>query len=118
MEIKYKIKVAQITKTKYFLVECNEKPILENFTSHDWTSSEAQEIIDGVETSKTKPKEEPFERANEDVELNANENGVWLYDWLADRAGVDDPKKLNLYLSHDEFITFMKDFKSFIEKNS
>ena len=96
----------------------SDNDILTNIGSWGWTPPLAQEIIDGVEASKTVEKEDRYEWANEDVELQSNKNGVLLYDWLADRAGIVDPNKLNLVLTHDEFITFMKDFKKFIEENS
>lgn len=102
----------------YVNLEEENYKIIERFTYYGWTPSKVQEIIDGVEKSKTLSKEEPFEWANEDVELNANENGVWLYDWLADRGGEKDTDKLNLFLTHEETLTFLKDFKKFVEENS
>lgn len=90
---------------------------LKNVGSWGWTPSKVQEIIDGIESSKALSKDEPYEWANEDVELNANENGVWLYDWLAHRGGEKDAEKLNLFLTHTEMITFLSDFKKFVEEN-
>lgn len=118
MKYEFYKKEIETTKRVYFLVKVEEKyNVLQNidFTANDFTL--AQEIIDGVEASKTMEKEGPYEWGNEDVELNANKNGVWLYDWLADRGGVTDIEKLNLFLTHDVFLNFMKDFKKFIEEN-
>jgi len=92
--------------------------IIENIGSWNWTPQKAQEIISGVENGRTKPKEEAYEWANEDVYVISNENGLFLIDLMAHRAGETDSEKLGLQLTHDEFLQFMKDFKAFIEENS
>ena len=85
--------------------------------SHDWTPKNAQIIIDEIESSKTKKKEEEYIWANEDVTLYSNKHGVFLIDEIAIRYGKTDSEKIGLELKHDEFINFMKDFKKFIEEN-
>jgi peptidoglycan/xylan/chitin deacetylase (PgdA/CDA1 family) len=115
--MQYEFYKKKVSNGNYILIKTEDHSPLENFGDDNWTPTKAQEIIDGVEESRTKSKDGPYEWANEDVELQANENGVWLYDWLADRGGVTNPEKLNLFLTHDEFIQFMKDFKKFVEDN-
>jgi len=115
--MEYKFIKKKVSDSTFFLIESKERNILENFGIYNWNSEAVQEIIDGIEESKTLPKEEPYEWANEDVELNANENGVWLYDWLTHRAGEKDTEKLNSFLTHSEMITFLSDFKKFVEEN-
>jgi len=119
MSIKYRFSKFPISKSNYFIIDIESKEhfVLANMRNDDWTPNKVQEIIDGIEESKTLPKEEPYEWANEDVELNANENGVWLYDWLTHRAGEKDTEKLNSFLTHSEMITFLSDFKKFVEEN-
>jgi len=86
-------------------------------SSHDWTPKKNQVIVDEIERSKTRKKEEEYIWANEDVTLYANEHGVFLIDEIAIRHGEKNSEKLGLELTHEEFISFMKDFKKFIEEN-
>ena len=92
--------------------------ILHRFTDTGWTPKKIQTIIDGIEESKTKPKGEEYIWANEDVRLYSNENAVVLMDDLAARGGEDNPDNLYLKLTHIEMLTFLQDFKSFVEENS
>ena len=98
--------------------EKEEYNILFRFGSYDWTSLRAQEIIDGVEESRERPKGEEYIWANEDVTLYSNENGILFIDDISQRVGENDPEKLNFGMSTDEFIVFMQEFKLFIEENS
>lgn len=110
-------KIIDTTNSEYFLID-TEEPVIANFGDTNWTSHNLDEIIAGVELGKTKPKEEAFEWANEDVYLISNENGLFLIDLLAQRAGETDSEKIGLQITHDEFITFIEDFKTFVEENS
>ncbi|MFC6097345.1 hypothetical protein ACFPVY_11885 [Flavobacterium qiangtangense] len=90
--------------------------VLFRFSDSGWTTQKIQEIIDKVESNRSLEKtKNPYVWGNEDVTVFANELGVLLVDKLAMRAKQEvEP----LELTHDEFITFMKDFKKFIEENS
>ena len=102
----------------YVIIEEANYSIIERFTNFGWTPEKVQEIINGIEQSKTKPKGEEYIWANEDVTVNANENGILLIDMMAQRAGINDPDIITLQLEHNEFINFLQDFKKFIEENS
>lgn len=91
---------------------------LTNFSNSGWTSEKVQKIINGIEDSKTKPKGEEYAWGNEDVNLYSNENGVLLIDVLAQRGKQYDPDIITLRLTHEEILTFLNDFKKFVEENS
>ena len=100
----------------YVNIESKEHYVVGNITSYDWTPQKVQELIDKVESNRSLEKtKDPYVWGNEDVTVFANELGVLLVDKLAMRAKQEvEP----LELTHDDFITFMKDFKKFIEENS
>ena len=115
----YKFKTKKNLGDIFFLIEFEETDyILTRFSDFFWTPQKAQEIINGVEESKTKEKGEEYYWGNEDMDLYANKNGILLIDEMAQRVGEYDPDKITLRLTHDEFLTFMEDFKAFIEENS
>ena len=119
MNYKFEIQKLDIDKYHYYFININEEhKIITRFSDSGWTSQKAQEIIDGVEKGKTKPKESAYEWANEDVYIISNQNGLFLIDLMAQRAGETDQDKLGLQLTHQEFIQFLQDFKKFIEQNS
>jgi len=91
--------------------------IIFRFGDSGWTPQKIQTIIDGIEESKTKEKGDEYKWANEDVVLFANKNGILLIDSMAQRGGVYDPDIISLRLTHDEMLTFLKDFKKFIVDN-
>ena len=105
-DIVYTIK----TNIKYTILQC--------FTDAYWTPTKVQEIIDGIEESKEKPKGEEYIWANEDVTVYSNKNGVLLIDMISQRGGETDPEKLGLPLTHKELLTFLEDFKTFVTENS
>ena len=113
---KFYKKTIETTGTTYFLVETGGQSILAyfDFTIKDYDA--VQSIIEKVEDNRFLNKtEDPYVWGNEDVTVFANEIGVLLVDKLAMRSGQEvEP----LELTHEEFITFMKDFKKFIEENS
>ena len=102
----------------YVFSEQNSYSIIERFTYYGWTPQKIQSIITGIEESKTKEKGEEYKWANEDVRLYANKNGVFLIDDLAARGGEKNPDNLYLRLTHEEILTFLNDFKKFVEENS
>ena len=111
--MQYSFKKSTVSKVT-FLEVVSPEPILERFDSHDWTTSKAQEIIDGVKASKNG---ERYEWGNEDVQLASFAEGVFFFDLLARRA--DKTRKgPDLQLTHEAFIAFMEDLKKFIEKNT
>jgi hypothetical protein len=115
--MQYEFYKKKVSNGNYILIKTEDHSPLENFGVYNWTPTLAQEIIDGVNDSTNKPKGEEYIWANEDVTLYANQNGVFLLDTMAMRAKVTDEAKLWLRLTHAEFITFMTDFKKFIEDN-
>ena len=106
---------------QYYRVNFEDKKfdiISQILSLDDWSETKIQEIIDGLEHSKTLPKGEEYTWANEDVIFYANENGILLVDQMAQRAGELDPDNITLRLTHDELITFFQYFKKFVEENS
>ena len=90
--------------------------ILFRFGDSGWTHQKVQLIIDKVASNRNlEDTKDPYVWGNEDVTVFANEIGVLLIDKMALRAGQDVTP---LELPHDDFITFLKDFKKFIEENS
>lgn len=112
----YKEEILNI-KTLGVIPKGEEYKVLFRLSSHDWTTKKAQELINEIELSKEKVKEEEFIWANEDMTLYSNVHGVFLIDEIAIRYGEKDSSKIGLELSHEEFITFMKDFKMFIKEH-
>jgi len=92
--------------------------ILFRFGDSGWTPTKVQEIINGIEASKEKPKGEEYIWANEDVTVYSNKNGVLLIDMISQRFGIHDPDKITLTLIHEELLTFLEDFKTFVAENS
>ncbi|WP_299105592.1 hypothetical protein [uncultured Tenacibaculum sp.] len=119
MNYNFKTQKLDIDKSIYYFIELDDEKnyAIGRLSSHDWTSKKAQIILDEIELSKEKKKEDEYIWANEDLTLYANEHGVFLIDEISIRYGEKDPSKVGLELSHDEFILFMKDFKKFIEEN-
>ena len=95
----------------------SEVDIISHLDAPDWTPDKAQSIIDGVKS--TIGTEEEYKWANEDVYLISNKHAVFFIDLMSMRGGASKIKeKQDLDLPHEEFITFMEDFKKFIEENS
>ncbi len=117
MEYTFYTKTLDTTEGLFFLIKTKTN-VLQNFGDSDWTPQKAQEIIDGIEQSKTKTKGEEYIWANEDLTVHANKNGILLVDMMAQRAGIYDPDSITLRLEHNEFIAFLQDFKKFIEENN
>jgi hypothetical protein len=113
--MKYSFEKKLISQSKVYLIESEDTPLLGNFGLFNWTPEKAQEIIDGVENAKTDGIR--YEWANEDVHLLALKDRIFFYDLLAMRGGSTKSEQ-DLDMGHAEFITFMKDFKKFIEENS
>jgi len=115
MKYKFLKKTINTTGSEYYLIEAQNN-VLNNFSDSGWTTQKIKEIIDKVESNRSLEKtKDPYVWGNEDLTVFANELGVLLVDKLAMRAKQEvEP----LELTHDEFITFMKDFKKFIEENS
>jgi hypothetical protein len=113
----YKFKIENISNSKYYFIELNDMKnyALGRFSDFFWTPTKAQSIIDAVERNRTLASgNDPYIWGNEDVIVFANELGVLLIDQMAARAKQET---IPLELTHEEFITFMQDFKKFIEEN-
>jgi len=119
MKYKFYKKTIDTTKSIYFLVKSKKEfSILSNFEFTPKGKNKIQSIITGIEESKTKEKGEEFFWGSEDVSLYSNKNGVLLIDEMAIRGGEDNPEKVSLQLTHEEMLTFLNDFKKFVEENS
>ncbi|MEG1591667.1 hypothetical protein [Chryseobacterium sp.] len=95
----------------------SDQKLLENFGSWGWTPNKIQDIIEGVQLSKTKSYGKEYNWSSEDLELYANKRGVLIIDMVMQRAGQKDPSKSTLQVSHEDFIKFLKKFKIFVENN-
>ena len=113
--MKYKFEKIDWDNTTIYSVK-SENEILDHFGSWNWTPEKIQEIIDGVEKSRNAKPENEYIWSNEDVYFKSLKYGVFFVDLLAKRAG-EKFKKQALDLQHDEFLTFLKDFKKFVEQN-
>ena len=107
------------TKLIYYFpkVTNREDKVLENIYFTKSGTVGIKHLILGIEESKTKEKGDEYKWANEDVVLFANKNGILLIDSMAQRGGVYNPDIISLRLTHDEMLTFLKDFKKFIVDN-
>ena len=93
----------------------SDKPVLQNIGSWGWTPQKIQTIIDGIEQSKTS--DQRYEWANEDVHLvSIKDENVFFFDLMARRAGIQSENQ-DFQMSHDDFIAFLQDFKTFVEEN-
>lgn len=118
--MQYKFSVETVASSKYYFIKLEDEKLypLARLTDDSWTPQKAQELIDGVENSRENPKGQEYVWASEDLTIYSNINGVLLLDMISQRAGIEDPEKVSLQLSCNEFIVFMKDFKKFIEENN
>lgn len=116
MEYTFKLKEVQGYRI-YTIITKKEEAInvISRLTDTFWTPTKVQEIIDGVNQSKSEGKR--YEWANEDIHLVALSNGVYFFDLMARRADKNHPTGQDLDLRHDEFISFLHDFKKFVEEN-
>lgn len=115
MTYKFYSKTIDTTQRTYYMVEVGtDYKTLENFDFTDKMSNQIEKIIDGVLSTKNGTDE--YRWANEDVLLIAHPEAVYFIDLLAQRAG-EVKKEQDLTLLHEEFISFLQDFKKFIEEN-
>ncbi|WP_452221619.1 hypothetical protein [Lacinutrix salivirga] len=117
MNYKFYTNILDTTNELFYLIK-TEIGVIQNFGNSNWTSGKALKIIEGIEQSKEREKKDEYIWANEDITLYANKNGVLLVDMLAKRGGETALEIITLQLTHDQFIKFLKDFKTFIEENS
>jgi hypothetical protein len=120
MNYKFETQKFDIDKYPYFFINPEEDKYfcLTRFSDSGWTPAKVQEIIDGVESAKTRAYRDEYLWANEDLELYANENGVLLIDMMAQRGGGEvDVEASTLQMQHDELIAFLEDFKQFVAEN-
>lgn len=110
----YKKKI-DTTGSIYFMVKSKNNILCcFNFTIKE--AYQIQEIIEGIEKNRTLAEDkDPYVWGNEDVSVFANKIGVLLIDKLAFIAGQEATP---LELTHDDMITFLKDFKKFVAENS
>jgi len=84
---------------------------LYHITWHGWTSQNIQSIIDKTNALMN---EEVYEYQVEgsDLFILIDKSYASFFDWRTKKETED------FYLTKDEFISFMQDFKKFIEENS
>ncbi len=112
--MKYSFIVREVSDIKFYLIESPNARILENLGVYPWTPTKIQQIVNGL-VSVQKGKKE-FKWANEDVHFVAYPEAVYFFDLMAERVGKAN-KHQDFTMSHETFITFLKDFKKFVEKN-
>lgn len=119
MNYKFKTQKLDIDLSTYYFIELDEEKNypLGRLSDNSWTPKKAQNLIEEVLLSKTKTKEEEYIWANEELTLYSNELGVFLIDEISIRHRETNPNRLGLELTHEKFISFMEDFKKFIEEN-
>lgn len=118
MNYKFETQKLDIDHSPYYFIRINEIIFntLSRLSDSGWTPQKIQEIIDVVEKNKTLAADkDPYVWGNEDITVFANEIGVLLIDKIALRANIEQTP---LELTHNEFITFLKDFKEFVQENS
>lgn len=117
--MKYKFYLQKISNSIMYSIDIVTEDlslgVLTNFTDAGWTPAEVQEIIDGVLS--TKSGKDEYRWANEDIFLVSRPDAVYFFDFLSRRASKEKRKGQDLTLSHDEFISFLKDFKKFVQEN-
>ena len=81
-----------------------------------WTSDAIQDMIDGVESRRdliSSTGQDAFVWGSEDARVFCDTSGVILLDIMSMRAGETITP---VVLSHDVFLSFLRDFKAFVEK--
>ncbi len=111
-------KYSESARLYFYYVNSTTDSVLEKFYSHDWTISLIQEIIDGVNAGRNKPRAKPYEWSNDNIDMISNQYGVFMIDRLAMRAGAVKPEELEYKFTHDEMNKFLEDFKKFVAENS
>ncbi|SMC46809.1 hypothetical protein [Moheibacter sediminis] len=118
--MKYTFFIQKISKSTIYSVRIEDAEfyVLGNLTDISWIPAKAQEIIDGVKS--TIDTDVEYQWANEDVFLVSHPTeGVIFWDLMKTRGqGSGVRTTQDLVLPHEEFITFMEDFKKFIEENN
>ncbi|WP_158961588.1 hypothetical protein [Myroides fluvii] len=96
----------------YVNIEDSEYDVLGNLSNVYWTPQIIQQLIDGVLSTKDSDKEYKYQTEGDDLYIYSNDYGVQFF------ALKMKKKTANLVLSHDEFVGFLQDFKTFVERNS
>lgn len=112
--MKYSFKIQIVSDLVFYTVkvENSELYCLTRLTDAFWTKQKIQEIIDGVATTKNTAKDYKFQTEGDDLYIYSNSFGVQFFNLESKN------KEADLVLEHDIFISFLKDFKKFVEENS
>lgn len=115
--MQYKFSIYIWGNTKVYNVETQEGDykVLENFTWHGWTTTEAQRVIDGVKATQSGVEQKFRFQVGEDIAGTSLDDGVYLFDLLASRATGIKTMHPALILTHAEFLNFMQKLKAFLE---
>jgi len=108
---------AKVSNTEFYNVFVEEEylKVLENFSWHDWTTAEAQRIINGVTATQIGVSSNFRFQVGEDVSVKSIDDGVYFFDLLANRATGNKTLTPSLVMNHTEFLDFMEKLKSFLE---
>ncbi|WP_158961578.1 hypothetical protein [Myroides fluvii] len=90
----------------------SEEIILEDLTGYYWTPQIIQQLIDGILSTKETDKVYKYQTEGDDLYIYSNDFGVQFFDLKMKKKTAD------LVLSHDEFVGFLQDFKTFVERNN
>lgn len=91
-------------------IEKDEEYALKGLDWHEWTPQEIQMIIDKTEAL-VNDEEYDYQVAGSDFLMSMDKGEVHFFDWRTEQEDAD------FIWATEKFITFMNDFKKFIEEN-
>ncbi|WP_353159520.1 hypothetical protein [Myroides odoratus] len=113
MKYNFYVKKIDTTQSIYFMVNTEpEQSSLEYLFFSIYNKNQIQTIIDGVLSTKDSGKEYKYQTEGDDLYIYSNSYAVQFFNL---RGGKNEAE---LKLVHDEFISFLEDFKKFVEANS
>lgn len=113
MKYRFYIKTIDTTQSIYFMVETDkENSVLEYFYFSIYNKDEIQEMIDGILSTKDSDKDYKYQTEGDGLHIYSNSYAVQFFNLRMRK------KESDLKLSHDEFVTFLEDYKAFIEANN
>lgn len=79
---------------------------------NNWTPNEVQKLIEGILSTKDSDKDYKYQTEGDGLHIYSNSYAVQFFNLRMRK------KESDLKLSHDEFVTFLEDYKAFIEANN
>ncbi|WP_158961590.1 hypothetical protein [Myroides fluvii] len=109
----YKFYLRKVFDYTFYCVEgIDEWELLALLGFETWTPQLIQTLINGVLATKDSDKEYKYQTEGDQLYIYSNSYAVQFFNL---RGGK---KEAELKLTHDEFISFLEDFKKFVEANS